>query len=642
MNKREELKDKSNLRPTNTSNLPVVLKKAKSVLDLNTKSSIENKPLVRPNLRRSKTSASITTRAVKRPARNATVHTEVKKPFIKPAVKSTTVQRNAATSTSNNVCRTAEISTVKKTQNTGAVKLCKWDLKGRLAHATNELSNLRQEYKESELKLNSLQIQVTTSEANVNLYKSAAFENENLNKALNDELKVLKAEMIIVREQREDLSKRLKESEESFKIVSESLKEFKEKCVSQESLLLRHTSEVTKLQTDLEIERKSNEELSAMRNELQSLVHTMDMDRRVLHNALQELKGNIRVFCRIRPRTQSELKKGKGMCFMNFVDECTIEVGKLDESDMINCSGKKRGTRQEFSFDKVFPPNTSQQDVFEELALLVQSALEGYNVCVFAYGQTGSGKTYTMEGLPGIDTEGMIPRTVRHIYKEMTQYELLGWEYRIEASFLEIYNEHIVDLLDSQTKTHEIRMTDSKGHDLYVSNLKVQEIHSPEELQNYLLIAQHNRAVAATLSNERSSRSHSVARIKLIGTHKTKKEVSIGNLNLVDLAGSERLKGEESTRVAETKNINKSLANLSNVILALLRKQEHIPYRNSKLTHLLMPSLGGNSKTLMLLNISPLDECYNETLNSLRFGSNVNSCKTGNVKRLRTVLQQSA
>lgn len=121
--------------------------------------------------------------------------------------------------------------------------------------------------------------------------------------------------------------------------------------------------------------------------------------------------------------------------------------------------------------------------------------------------------------------------------------------------------------------------------------------------------------------------------------HKTKEEVSIGNLNLVDLAGSERLKGEESIRLAETKNINKSLANLGNVILALLKKQEHIPYRNSKLTHLLMPSLGGNSKTLMLLNISPLDECYNETLNSLRFASNVNSCKTGNAKRTRTVLQ---
>ncbi|XP_076619691.1 protein claret segregational-like [Colletes latitarsis] len=641
MNTREALKDQNNLHLTSTSNLSEVVKKAESILNLNSKSTKENKPLPKHNVRRSKTLSSINTKAIKRPARNANVRMEVKKAFIKPAVKSMIVQQNAATSTSNNICRTTQISTVKKIQNTGAVKLCKWDLKGRLAHTTNELLDLRQKYKETELKLNDLQNLANTSEANANLYKSTAFEYENLNKELSNELEELKTKMAIVQKQREDLSKRLKETEESFEIVSKSLKEFKEKCFSQEALLLKHTSEVKNLQTDLEIQKKNNKELNTTKNELQSLIHTMDMDRRVLHNALQELKGNIRVFCRVRPRTPCELKKGKRTCIMNFVDECTIEVGKMNESDTISCSGKIRATRQEFSFDKVFPPDTSQQDIFEELALLVQSALEGYNVCVFAYGQTGSGKTYTMEGLPGIDTEGMIPRTVRHIFKEMMQYELLGWEFQIKASFLEIYNEHIVDLLDSQAKTHEIRMTDSKGQDLYVSNLQVQEIHSPEELHQYLLIAQHNRAVAATQSNERSSRSHSVARIKLIGTHKTKNEVSIGNLNLVDLAGSERLKSEESVRTAETKNINKSLANLSNVILALLKKQEHIPYRNSKLTHLLMPSLGGNSKTLMLLNISPLDECYNETLNSLRFGNNVNSCKTGNVKRSRMVLQQS-
>lgn len=104
------------------------------------------------------------------------------------------------------------------------------------------------------------------------------------------------------------------------------------------------------------------------------------------------------------------------MCLMNFVDECTIEVGKFDGSDAMSCSGKLRGTRQEFAFDKVFPPTARQETIFEELAMLVQSALEGYNVCVFAYGQTGSGKTYTMEGIPGIETEGMIPRTVHIIF----------------------------------------------------------------------------------------------------------------------------------------------------------------------------------------------------------------------------------
>ncbi|XP_076167652.1 protein claret segregational isoform X2 [Ptiloglossa arizonensis] len=586
------------------------------------------------NFGRSKTMSSITTRAVKRPATNATAHTEVKRPFTKPVVKPITVQRNGTAAGRN-----AQTTTAKKPQNIGAAKPSKWDLKGRLAHTNDELSNTRQKYKETMLKFNELQEQLNTLEASTGVYKSKAKEYETCNKVLDNELKELKVEMSVIQEEREDLSKRLKESEESFKTISKSLMECKEKCTSQEALLSKHMSEVINLQEDLKVKKNSIEELNAVKSELQSLVHTMDKDRRVLHNVIQELKGNIRVFCRVRPRTQNELDKRKLMCAMNFVDECTIEVGKFDGSDAVSCSGKLRGMRQEFTFDKVFPPTTSQQDVFEELALLVQSALEGYNVCVFAYGQTGSGKTYTMEGLPGYDTEGMIPKTVQHIFKEMRQFQLLGWEYQIEASFLEIYNEHIIDLLDSQPKIHEIRMADNKGHDLYVSNLKIEEIHSPEELHECLLIAQRNRAVAATLSNERSSRSHSVTRIKLIGVHKTKEEISIGNLNLVDLAGSERLKGEESVRMVETKNINKSLANLGNVILALLKKQEHVPYRNSKLTHLLMPSLGGNSKTLMLLNISPLDDCYNETLNSLRFASNVNSCKTGNVKRIRTILQ---
>ncbi|XP_024893195.1 protein claret segregational-like [Temnothorax curvispinosus] len=191
----------------------------------------------------------------------------------------------------------------------------------------------------------------------------------------------------------------------------------------------------------------------------------------------------------------------------------------------------------------------------------------------------------------------------------------------------------LVDLFDITPKSHKIQMVPDKDGDLYVTNLKIEEIHSPDELHECLRTVQRNRAAIAsyTQSNKRSSKSHSVVRIRLIGTHVTKQEESIGNLNLVDLAGSEHLKTEEAVRTAETKNINKSLANLGKVILALLKKQEHIPYKKSKLTHLLMPSLGGNSKTLMLLNVSPLDECYNETLNSLIFASKISNCKTGNV-----------
>ncbi|XP_017880297.1 protein claret segregational-like [Ceratina calcarata] len=629
MDTNKELKDKNNQPQKSSSE---TLKKCKSTMNITDKCATENKAPSKQTLTRSKTMSSINTRAVKRPATTSTVHGDVKKPYVRPVAKVTTTSTRTGT-TLTNTAKPSQTTRVGKTQNSGApVKPMKWDLKGRLAQASDELSNVRQQFKETASKCSELEEQLNSLKTTESTYKKKAEEYETLNEKLDKDLKEMKEEMNKVHKENESLTKQLKESEETVQNVSSILDQFKQKCRSQETLISKHEAVVKDLQLNLDTQMKINEDLEKLKTDLQTLVHTMDKDRRVLHNAIQEMKGNIRVFCRVRPRTNEEL--GKPMCTLNFIDECTIEVGKFDSSSA--ASGKYRANRQEFSFDKVFPPTAKQEDIFEELALLVQSALEGYNVCVFAYGQTGSGKTYTMEGLPGIETEGMIPRTVL-----MKEFQLLGWEYRIEASFLEIYNEHIVDLLDCQPKNHDIRMADPKGHDLFVTNLQVEEIHSPEELHECLLIAQRNRAVAATQSNERSSRSHSVARIKLIGTHKTKEEVSIGNLNLVDLAGSERLKNEESVRVTETKNINKSLANLGNVILALLKKQEHIPYRNSKLTHLLMPSLGGNSKTLMLLNVSPLDECYNETLNSLRFASNVNSCKMGNAKRTRTVLQNS-
>ncbi|XP_071580801.1 protein claret segregational [Temnothorax nylanderi] len=607
------------------------------------KSINENKLSVKQPLVRSKTLSTITrpnnVKAIKRTATNIT-HGESKKPFVtRPVAKALMNKPTNNALMTNNTANRMNKGIQNDVDKGGKIK--KWDLRGRLAHTSDKLSVEQQKNKDLESKCNVLQEMANTLQTSETACKTKVEELEVLNNTLTNELQTLTVEIVAIRKNEEDLAKRLQESEESRTNLLRALNEIQERSKTQEVLISKQTQQLTTLKTDVELQREINKDLSTIKEELQTLTHKMDKERRILHNVIQELKGNIRVFCRVRPRTPKETEQMKALCNISFIDECTIEVGKSDGSDAMSCSGKLRGTKQEFSFDKVFAPNASQADVFEELSLLVQSALEGYNVCVFAYGQTGSGKTYTMEGECGLQTEGMIPRTVRHIFKEMKQFELLGWEYRIEASFLEIYNEHIVDLLDSEPKTHEIRMVDNKGQDLYVSNLQIEEIHSPEELHECLRTAQRNRAVAATQSNERSSRSHSVARIRLIGTHVTKQEVSIGNLNLVDLAGSERLKTEGAVRTAETKNINKSLANLGNVILALLKKQEHIPYRNSKLTHLLMPSLGGNSKTLMLLNVSPLDECYNETLNSLRFASNVNNCKTGSIKRSRTILQNT-
>ncbi|KAJ0180589.1 hypothetical protein K1T71_003993 [Dendrolimus kikuchii] len=361
---------------------------------------------------------------------------------------------------------------------------------------------------------------------------------------------------------------------------------------------------------------------------LQNILANMYKEQRDLRNTIQDLKGNIRVYCRVRPPLESEASKP--LFNLNVLDACSIEVEKFE----LNLNSARKGkSLHSFSFDGIFTPHASQEDVFAEVSSMVQSALDGYNVCIFAYGQTGSGKTYTMEGGCGTEQYGIIPRAFNMIFTCMEDLKRMGWELSIKASFLEIYNEVIYDLLNSckDQENHEIKMVNSKGNDVYVSNLKEEEVKSSHDFIRLMIFAQRNRQTAATINNERSSRSHSVAQIKISAVNEKRKERYTSNLNLVDLAGSES--GKTTQRMDETKHINRSLSELSKVILSLQTNQSHIPYRNSKLTHLLMPSLGGNSKTLMLVNINQFDECFSETLNSLRFATKVNNCRIVKAKK---------
>ena len=304
--------------------------------------------------------------------------------------------------------------------------------------------------------------------------------------------------------------------------------------------------------------------------------------RRILFNQVQELKGNIRVMCRVRPvfgTTEGEAAK---LTFPDVDKESKeLEVlGKEEKSSLGNITRKTHS----FTFDRVFGPASQNQEVFEEISQLVQSALDGYNVCIFCYGQTGSGKTHTMSS-----ADGMIPRATHQIYETATNLQEKGWTYTMEGSFVEVYNEEIHDLLgnskDFDKKKHEIKHDDQRKQTT-VTGLKTVTLDSPNTVESILKQAASNRSVAATKSNERSSRSHSVFILKLVGRNSTTNETSEGTLNLVDLAGSERLKssGAEGERMKETQNINKSLSCLGDVIGALGQGKEgaHIPYRNSK------------------------------------------------------------
>lgn len=237
---------------------------------------------------------------------------------------------------------------------------------------------------------------------------------------------------------------------------------------------------------------------------------------------------------------------------------------------------------------------------------------------------------------------GIIPRTVDLLYESIKHLNRCGWTYELKASFLEIYNEVLCDLLEPKQKSMEIKMVSSSNQkDIYVSNLREVPVTCARDLRQLIEVARGNRITACTAGNERSSRSHAVTQITVVGRHRDRKwELTKGTINLVDLAGSESAKS--SQRMDETKNINRSLSELTNVMLALVKKSNHVPYRNSKLTHLLMPSLGGNSKTLMVVNVNPLDDHFSETNKSLRFASTVNSCTMAKAKRVKILTEQDS
>uniref|UniRef100_A0A3Q3BH03 Carboxy-terminal kinesin 2-like n=1 Tax=Kryptolebias marmoratus TaxID=37003 RepID=A0A3Q3BH03_KRYMA len=339
--------------------------------------------------------------------------------------------------------------------------------------------------------------------------------------------------------------------------------------------------------------------------------------------------GNIRVFCRVRPLVDGGLSNHIQLAAS---DDKSIMLAKTEESH----TGKNTETQKNyhFSFDRVFGHQASQQEIFEEISLLVQSALDGYNVCCFAYGQTGSGKTYTMEGEEVDDSRGVIPRAVQQIFRAGEKLKSQGWEFTFTASFVEIYNETLRDLLytgkSSKRPEHEIRKT--SNNEVTVTNLTYKKVYTEDQVFDLVDLAKQNRATAQTAQNDRSSRSHSVFQLQIEGANAGRGVKCKSILCLVDLAGSERMMKSQSQgdRFKEMTSINGSLSNLGIVITALANKESHIPYRNSKLTYLLQDCLGGNSKTLMFVNISPELDSFGETLNSLRFASKVSDVCSNN------------
>lgn len=266
--------------------------------------------------------------------------------------------------------------------------------------------------------------------------------------------------------------------------------------------------------------------------------------------------------------------------------------------------------------------NTEQLRLYQETASpIVDSCLEGYNGTIFAYGQTGTGKTFTMEGRGG-DEKGIIPNAFDHIFRAIDTSE--DKEFLVRASFLEIYNEEVRDLL-SKNPQNRLELKENVDSGVYVKNLTSFVVKGVSEIVNVLEVGKKNRTVGSTKMNQDSSRSHSIFTVVVECSEKNQVDdeakIRVGKLNLVDLAGSERQSktGATGERLKEATKINLSLSALGNVISALVDgKSGHIPYRDSKLTRLLQDSLGGNTKTVMIANIGPADYNYDETVSTLR------------------------
>mmetsp|Transcript_81053 Transcript_81053/g.147924 ORF Transcript_81053/g.147924 Transcript_81053/m.147924 type:complete len:920 (-) Transcript_81053:65-2824(-) len=341
-----------------------------------------------------------------------------------------------------------------------------------------------------------------------------------------------------------------------------------------------------------------------------------------LHNQVLELKGNIRVFVRVRPMNDKErgTEPANGEVTIGFAEEMKMSV-----------YAEEQARRKWFDFDRVFRQNSSQQEVFEEVKPLATSVLDGYNVCIFAYGQTGSGKTFTMTGIPA--NPGLNVRVLKELFRIRTE-RVVSVDCRMSISVTEIYNEQIKDLLGGQ-KSKKLDVKQNSDGTNTVPGLTEIQVESVEEVLKTMETAAANRTVMSTDMNDESSRSHSIVQVKTVCIHHKDKSTYAGKINLIDLAGSENTNksGVQGQGMKEAQNINKSLSALGDVISSLVSKSGHIPYRNSKLTMMLKDSLGGDSKTLMIVQCSPAQPNVTETLSSLNFASRARNVELGKAKK---------
>ncbi|XP_029165311.1 kinesin-like protein KIF12 isoform X2 [Nylanderia fulva] len=371
-------------------------------------------------------------------------------------------------------------------------------------------------------------------------------------------------------------------------------------------------------------------------NDVGSIEKLVDGDRRIIATKHLLPENNINVVVRVRPLSNKEVKSGDEMV-VQFPGDGQIYC------DYVTSSGEKKP--KVFSYNVVFEPNASQEDILQYSGIknLIEMAVEGFSCTVFCYGQTGSGKTHTLTGPPRLfektdpysEDHGLVFRSFVYLFKVLQQHEKCNFV--LKASFLEIYNEKVIDLLNPGTSRKPLAVRWSKKtRGFFVENLFTVECEELDDLLAVLEEGMRNRSIGAHNMNEYSSRSHSILTVTIISEQAMENGVFIskqGKINFVDLAGSEMTKKtlSEGKTLEEANNINKSLMVLGYCIASLSdgkRKGGHIPYRDSKLTKLLADSLAGNGVTLMIACVSPARSNASETLNTLRYAARAKKIAT--------------
>lgn len=366
-------------------------------------------------------------------------------------------------------------------------------------------------------------------------------------------------------------------------------------------------------------------------------------------------ESSVRVAVRIRPQLAKERIEGCHICTSVTPGEPQVFLGK-DKA---------------FTFDYVFDIDSQQEQIYTQcIEKLIEGCFEGYNATVFAYGQTGAGKTYTMG--TGFDVniieeeQGIISRAVKHLFKSIEEKKhasikngLPSPDFKVNAQFLELYNEEVLDLfdttrdIDAKNKKSNIRIHEDSAGGIYTVGVTTRTVNTESEMMQCLKLGALSRTTASTQMNVQSSRSHAIFTIHLSQTRMCPQidtenaidnkvisessqmnefETLTAKFHFVDLAGSERLKrtGATGERAKEGISINCGLLALGNVISALGDKSKratHVPYRDSKLTRLLQDSLGGNSQTIMIACVSPSDRDFMETLNTLKYANRARNIK---------------